>query len=328
MNINYNVLWIDDSDDFIESTIELIEETIAANQMVNNIKTYNGFDQFRKCELDNFDVDIFNLYDQILIDYALSGSTGDEIIKEIRARNIFTDIIFYSSNYETMLQEMQNKGQLDGVFFSKREDLTSAVNNVIKKNLKREYNIANIRGIIMDGTSEFDFICRTVSIALFDKLEPSKQKQILDKTAEFVKNAEDKSRGNFKGLSDLLQKNGKKFLKEAIFSVDYVMDNKDRYALMSLIVRQFKFGAEFNDNFAQEYYDKLIKPRNDLAHNKLYYGDCKKKLHIAKKREQSACQYPCTECVSKYDIAQCEKIRSYIYNYFLMLSNLNKNIDD
>lgn len=328
MNINYNVLWIDDSDDFIESTIELIEETIADNHMVHKITTYNSFEQFIKGELENFDLEVFNLYDQILVDYALSGSTGDEIIRSIRARNIFTDIVFYSSNYESMIQEMRNKGQLDGVFFAKREDLTSAINSVIKKNLKREFNIANIRGLIMDGTSEFDFICRTVSMFLFEKLDKEKQKEILAEASAYVKNAEDKSLSNFKNLSELLQKNGKKFLKDALFSVDYVMDNKDRYALMSLIVRQFEFGVEFNDTFAQEYYDNLIKPRNDLAHNKLYYGDCKKKLHIARKREQSACNKRCSECVSKYDIEKCEEIRSNIYKYFLLMSNLHKNIED
>ena len=48
-------------------------------------------------------MDTFNLYDQILVDFALSGSTGDEIIREIRGRKIFTDIVFYSSNYQSMI---------------------------------------------------------------------------------------------------------------------------------------------------------------------------------------------------------------------------------
>lgn len=261
-----------------------------------------------------------------MVDYALSGSTGDEIIKSIRERNIFTDIIFYSSNYASMLEEMKNKGQLDGVFFAKREDLTGAICNIIKKNLKREYNIANIRGLIMDGTSEFDFICRTVSLALFDKLNDQTAHDVLEKAAEYIKNAEEKSKNNFKTLSNLFKEDGKKFLKKALSGVEYVMDNKDRYAILSLIAKQFDYGREFNEEFAQQYYDSLIKPRNDLAHNKLYYGECKKKLHIAKTRDESSCNSRCAHCASKYDIVRCEEIRSEIFNYFQVLNDLNKKL--
>ena len=43
MNIVYRILWIDDSDDFIESAKELIEQTIEANHMVPKIKIYSSF---------------------------------------------------------------------------------------------------------------------------------------------------------------------------------------------------------------------------------------------------------------------------------------------
>ena len=327
MNINYKLLWIDDSDDFVESTEELIKQTIRECHMVPEIKVYNTFEQFKIGELDNFELDAFNMFDQILVDYALSGSTGDEIIRAIRSQNIFTDIVFYSSNYDSMINDMKEKGQLDGVFFARRENLTSAISNIIKKNLKREYSVANIRGIIMDSTSEFDFICRTVSVALYDKLSPEKKKEVFERALSFVNNAEEKSKGNFSDLSYLVSiKNDKKFLKEALFNVEYVMDNKDRYELLSLIVKEFEFGENFTDSFAQEYFVNLIKPRNDLAHNKLYYGDCRKKLHIAKKREQSTCNHDCENCTSVYDINKCEEIRAKIYDYFLLLSNLNNNV--
>lgn len=327
MNINYKLLWIDDSDDFVESTEELVDQTIRENHMVPDIKVYNTFERFKMGELDNFDLDVFNMYDQIIVDYALSGITGDEIIRAIRSRNIFTDIVFYSSNYDTMIAEMKKKGQLDGVFFAKRENLTSAISNIIKKNLKREYSVANIRGVIMDGTSEFDFICRTVSVALYDKLSPEKKREVFEKALSFVNKAKEKSEGNFSSLSSLVdRKNDKKFLKEALFNVDYVMDNKDRYEVLCLILKEFEFGESFEDSFVQDYYFNLIKPRNDLAHNKLYYGDCRKKLHIAKKREQSACNHDCEKCASVYDINRCEEIRAKIYDYFLLLNNLNDRV--
>ena len=55
-----------------------------------------------------------------------------------------------------MQNEVKAGDQLDGVFFSRRENLTGVIDRVIKKNRKREYSISNIRGLIMDSTSEFD----------------------------------------------------------------------------------------------------------------------------------------------------------------------------
>lgn len=326
MNTMYKMLWIDDSEDFIETAQELIEDSVKQNNMIPHLSIYSQFKDYKENELDNFDVEIFNLYDQIIVDYALSGTTGDVIIRDLRSRNVYTDIVFYSSNYETMKQEMKNNAELlDGVFFSTREDLTSTVDKIIKKNLKREYNIANIRGLIMDSTSEFDYICRTTTLALFDKLSDDKKEIIVDKAKEFVGNAESNSKNNFSKLSS---KNGSKFLKAAMESVDYVMSNKDRYAIMSLVVREFDSDATWNETFSDKYQLELIKPRNDLAHNKLFYGNCKKKLHIAKKKQILQCNENCDECSSKYSIEKCEDLRKLMFYYHQLLNDVSKKVDN
>ncbi len=325
MNTMYKILWIDDSEDFIETAQELIEDSVKQNNMIPHLSIYSQFKDYKENELDNFDVDVFNLYDQIIVDYALSGTTGDVIIRDLRSRNVYTDIVFYSSNYETMKIEMKNNDELlDGVFFSTREDLTSTVDKIIKKNLKREYNIANIRGLIMDSTSEFDYICRTTTLALFEKLSDDKKEIIVNKAKEFVGIAESNSKNNFSKLS---AKNGSKFLKDAMESVDYVMNNKDRYAIMSLVVREFDSDATWNETFSDKYQTELIKPRNDLAHNKLFYGNCKKKLHIAKKKQILQCNENCDECSSKYSIEKCEDLRKLMFYYHQLLNDVSIKAD-
>ena len=193
MNTTYRLLWIDDDDDYIVSAIELIEGAVREHKMFPTIKTYSVFSEYQKCELENFDIDVFNLYDLIIVDYALSDTTGDKLIRDLREHNIFTDIVFYSSNYKAMQDEVKKGDQLDGVFFARREDLTSVIDKVIKKNLKREYSISNIRGLIMDSTSEFDFICRTTTLALYEKLSEEKKQSIETKAKEFVLGAKKKS---------------------------------------------------------------------------------------------------------------------------------------
>ncbi len=325
MNTVYKMLWIDDGDEFVEMTQDLVEDIVRQNNMISNLTIYNTFEEFEKKELDNFDVEIFNLYDQILVDYALSETTGDKIIRELRKRNIYTDIVFYSSNYDKLKEELKSSDEhLDGVFCSPRENLTSSVDKVIKKNLKREYNIANIRGLIMDSTSEFDYICRTTTLELYSKLSATKQQEIVAKTKEFVSNAEVNAARNFGKLSKI---DGFKFMKDVLGATEYVMNNKDRYAVMALVVREFDDNPLYGDDFSEKYQADLIKPRNDLAHNKLFYGECQKKLHIAKEKQVLSCDKQCENCKSKYSIENCEELRQKIFDYYLLLTEISKKAD-
>ncbi len=325
MNTRYKILWIDDSPDFIDLTQELIEETVRQNNMTPELVIYSEYEEYQHRELDGFDKDIFNLYDQIIIDYALSGTTGEIIIRDLRRRNIFTDIVFYSSNYETMRDNLKQSDQLDGVFCASRENLTSAIDRVIKKNLKREYNIANIRGLIMDSTSDFDYICRTTTIALFEKLPPEKQQYIIDTAMEYVLETKQNSQSTF---DTLCKKRGESFLKAVMESVDFVLSNKNRYEIMSLVVKEFDFDPAFGDSFAETYKNDLITPRNNLAHNKLYYGACQKKIHIAKKKEPLECDRNCESCKSKYSIETCEDLRKRIFHYYTLLNGLDEKADE
>ena len=110
-------------------------------------------------------------------------------------------------------------------------------------------------------------------------------------------------------------------------SVEYVMSNKDRYAIMSLVVREFEDDSTWDDTFADNYQNDLIKPRNDLAHNKLYYGSCQKKIHIAKKKQQFICNEDCENCTSKYSMESCEELRKLMYYYHQLLNQISIKTD-
>ena len=320
MNIQYKILWIDDDPEYVESAREHVEKIVRENKMEPVLKIYNDYETYQQEEMASFNEDVFNLYDQIVIDYALSGTTGDKIIKELRNKQIYTDIVFYSSNYVEMSEELRKNEMLDGIFWADRRDINSTIYNVIKKNLKREFSIANIRGLIMDSTSEFDYICRTTTVALFDSLSGAKKNEVIERARAYAKNAEESSQEAF---SKLRAAEGKKFLKDAMTSVDYVMANRDRYALMAMVVDAAYSDSGIHEQFADQYASDLIKPRNDLAHSKLYYGACQRKLHISKKLETHECDRNCAECKSKYGIEECEQIRQKIYEYYQMFEALN-----
>ena len=325
MDMTYKILWIDDAEDYVDSTKELVVQAIQNRFMDADIESYSDYDEFKSEKLENFDATSFDFYDLILMDFALSGTTGDAVIRELRSKEIYTDIVFYSSDKENMESSLKNSDQLNGVFLADRANLLEIIGRVVQKNLKREYRISNIRGLIMDSTSEFDYICQSTTIALFEKLSSEQQDVIVRKAKEYVESAASKSGQNFEGLN---KKVGKSFIKNAIQSVEYVMDNKDRYALMGLIVKFFDDGPIAQEDFSQKYSDELIKPRNKLAHAKLVYGKCHQKLHPIKNRSIPSCDGKCDSCSNEYDMEKCESLRAAIYNYYKVFQNIEKKTNE
>lgn len=325
MDMTYKILWIDDAEDYVDSTKELVVQAIQNRFMDADIESYSDYDEFKSEKLENFDATSFDFYDLILMDFALSGTTGDAVIRELRSKEIYTDIVFYSSDKENMESSLKNSDQLNGVFLADRANLLEIIGRVVQKNLKREYRISNIRGLIMDSTSEFDYICQSTTIALFEKLSSEQQDVIVRKAKEYVESAASKSGQNFEGLN---KKVGKSFIKNAIQSVEYVMDNKDRYALMGLIVKFFDDGPIAQEDFSQKYSDELIKPRNKLAHTKLVYGKCHQKLHPIKNRSIPSCDGKCDSCSNEYDMEKCESLRAAIYNYYKVFQNIEKKTNE
>lgn len=325
MDMTYKILWIDDAEDYVDSTKELVVQAIQNRFMDADIESYSDYDEFKSEKLENFDATSFDFYDLILMDFALSGTTGDAVIRELRSKEIYTDIVFYSSDKENMESSLKNSDQLNGVFLADCANLLEIIGRVVQKNLKREYRISNIRGLIMDSTSEFDYICQSTTIALFEKLSSEQQDVIVRKAKEYVESAASKSGQNFEGLN---KKVGKSFIKNAIQSVEYVMDNKDRYALMGLIVKFFDDGPIAQEDFSQKYSDELIKPRNKLAHAKLVYGKCHQKLHPIKNRSIPSCDEKCDSCSNEYDMEKCESLRAAIYNYYKVFQNIEKKTNE
>ena len=323
--MTYKILLIDDAEDYVDSTKELVVQAIQNRFMDADIESYSDYDEFKSEKLENFDATSFDFYDLILMDFALSGTTGDAVIRELRSKEIYTDIVFYSSDKENMESSLKNSDQLNGVFLADRANLLEIIGRVVQKNLKREYRISNIRGLIMDSTSEFDYICQSTTIALFEKLSSEQQDVIVRKAKEYVESAASKSGQNFEGLN---KKVGKSFIKNAIQSVEYVMDNKDRYALMGLIVKFFDDGPIAQEDFSQKYSDELIKPRNKLAYAKLVYGKCHQKLHPIKNRSIPSCDGKCDSCSNEYDMEKCESLRAAIYNYYKVFQNIEKKTNE
>lgn len=63
------------------------------------------------------------------MDYELRGTMGNILIKKLRQFDIYTDVVFYSGNYNKMVKALYNideKGMniepVDGIYFSDRKE--------------------------------------------------------------------------------------------------------------------------------------------------------------------------------------------------------------
>lgn len=325
MNTNFKILWIDDSRDYYESTEELIEMQVRRNSLNPSIRFFDDYEEFRQIELENFDEEIFSKYDLLIVDYALSEITGIDIIKELRRRQIFTDIVFYSSELNKMKEEVKNGDLLDGIFFADRKDLTTAVNNVIVKNLRREYSIANIRGLIMDSTSEFDYICRITAVDLFEKLSEVAQDEVETQLRTFVEAANKRSADTF---AELKSKTGRKYVRHVMNSTDYVINNADRYSILNLILQRSGLFPDVQNELDKNYSKDVIIHRNKLAHSMLFYGECQKKLHITKVRQKLRCDMKCDACKAAYDLQTCECLRKKLFEYYSLFQRIDKRTSE
>ncbi|BCU90072.1 transcriptional regulator [Yersinia pseudotuberculosis] len=155
MSIEFKILWIDDSADYLESlNIDLVGKHI--NEQGFKVKF-----EFRITDED-IDMDVDGLkYDLIVIDYNLvndGSKTGASVIRSVREKNCLTEVIFYSAKSISILRKVAFDQELEGVFFSSRDadSLLSKICTVFDLKIKRLIDLDNIRGLVMSGVADID----------------------------------------------------------------------------------------------------------------------------------------------------------------------------
>lgn len=164
MKLDYKILWLDDKirsvvlTDYEDDIVDLKEYIISL-----------GFDEtidFVRTEEELFSkLDEVGEYDLIMTDYHLDetkGNTrnGDDIIKTIRERDIFTEIMFYSAQ-----GEVKDTDRLDRITFFESyrvlgddhyEKIFRKAKELIELTVSKFQNIVTMRGMIMHETSSLD----------------------------------------------------------------------------------------------------------------------------------------------------------------------------
>ncbi|HIP33691.1 MAG TPA: hypothetical protein EYG89_02930, partial [Bacteroidia bacterium] len=157
MKLEYKVLWIEDTPKSIRRDKRLIKsyvEDLGFDFEVNEITNFIDFEQ-------NIGYKNTAEYDLLLVDLDLGNQEtkdeGESIIRKIRDEKVYTEIVFYSSQYEE-LQKKLSEHFVEGIFTSSREELKDKVEQIIDVTIKKTQDVNNLRGLIMAEVAELDRI--------------------------------------------------------------------------------------------------------------------------------------------------------------------------
>lgn len=265
MNTEFKILWFEDEPTWYNMEKNRIENILKSHCLKLLIERRKG---------DNFDIKSVtsNDYDLILMDFKLAnGNTGDLIASSLRENNILTDILFYSSEEETMLQTITTKNpMIDGVYLTKRdfEIFTEKVEKLIEKIVRRSEDIVNLRGFVLDNTSSFEQRIKEIINDCWKKFDANEKKVLkdsvlkkLDEKLDKVSNETDELKLSSNIVEDANKNN---YLLTTYDRLDVFQD-----AIKILFTSYGLSPSTYYSDIKNYYCDKINSYRNKLGHIKI-----------------------------------------------------------
>ena len=167
MKLIYKILWIEDQMNSIRGRKRVISNYIRDEKgfelEINEILT---FEQFK----ETVGFESLKDYDLVLVDLNLDddeSGDGNKIIEEIRDNDIYTEIIFYSSHYEHLINLLK-ENRTEGIFTSERNQIDTKAKKIIDVTLHKIQDVNNLRGLIMAEVAELDRLKKNI-IQKFNK---------------------------------------------------------------------------------------------------------------------------------------------------------------
>lgn len=258
MNNSFNILWFEDNKTWYKMASRNVEVSLQKHYLKPNIQNENSQKSF------NISMLLSNKYDLILMDYKLiDGTTGNQIISEIRRANILTDILFYSSDENGMNNAVKEAiPDIDGIYITKREHsvFSKKVELLISKIVRRSEDIVNLRGMVLDATSKFEKILTDFLPKLWDSANEENRGKIIsivnNKILLHCKNWLEEQKLDFEENKDF-----KKLNNSRLFSMN------DRLTIISEFCKEIDINLKLNDEYFKNYYIKQLGSfRNKLGH--------------------------------------------------------------
>ncbi len=305
MRLDYNILWFED----IKSSFDTKKKIVQA--IVEDL----GF-AFPEPQLeingDNIDNIQFDDFDLIIVDLNLGKEKGSALIDRIRNHDVYTEVVFYSSEGEKAVREELRNFEIDGVYCAGREndDFEEKVTKVIKTTVKKVQDLNNMRGLIMAETSDIDSKMHEIIQVILQKYPQDIHNPLIDKI--------------FKEVGSSIKEKSEKYTKwEKARNISKLMgdtlmfDASKKLGAVQHIIETIEhdiFHPHREGKFAESYKGEIGETRNVFAHVSVVVEEGVKKLKSKNKEVVFTDQY-------------CKDVRDTLRKYTTLLDQIKSIIE-
>jgi len=258
MRIDFNVLWVDDQPDRINSLISAIERQMEAEGFHFNPALCKSPDELTGKiaeEVFNDEVDL------VLVDWDLGAQLqGQDIIEAIREKVPYKDVVFYSAQtpVSTLRQLVYEKG-IEGVYCASREELVEEVLGVFESLVKKVLDLDHARGIVMGATSDIDHMVNECLNTMHKLLDETGQQEMIDESMSRITESMD-------NLTQRVAELKNAPTMAALFDAYMIFTANDRLRVLTrLLNKQFKKHVATRPSVTK-YIGTVVPGRNKLGH--------------------------------------------------------------
>lgn len=169
MKTDFPIVWVDDNKPFVESLTAPLNDWVEEHGFELKVDYYKSSAGIVG-DLRNKEVEL------VIVDLNLPGKKGDKIIEEIRAKQYYHDIIFYSQGG---IPHDSFTTPPDGVFFVDRTDAKQRIKDLIKLKIRRASDLATLRGWIVADAIELEQTLGRVLSKCFHDMEAMFHRRVL-----------------------------------------------------------------------------------------------------------------------------------------------------
>jgi CheY-like chemotaxis protein len=205
----------------------------------------------------------YDEYDLLIVDLNLAGTKGPALIDKIRHNeNIFTEVIFYSSEGEKAVRDALKEYEIDGAYCADRgEDFEDKARRVIKTTVKKIQDLNNMRGLIMAETSDIDATMFQIISNVIEKNTNGISQSVIDFIFDSVGKKVKSKKDAFDGY--LRNQNIKQVIKDNV-----MFDSSEKIKAVQFIINAIdhELTNPHKDEVFSTSYSALKKTRDLLAH--------------------------------------------------------------
>ena len=307
MRIDYRIFWVEDDNSWFNTNRELFEDTLDDEGFLLKCDRARSFEEVE----EKIVKDGLHYYDILLIDLKLNNNTeeyGNKVIELIRGKDIYTDIIFYSSAIDRV-HEIMRTHELEGVYTASRSDLEMKFEKVVKTTIRKIQEVNTMRGLLMAETSDLDqLMLEIITKSLRTDLKDHLEKYILTKI-------QDTAKANLKlatASESLIDKVTSRIFTSAhkakVIGEICKKRKIDLATLDGILYKQ-------NESFYKNYDERVLSPRNIFGHVKEVDLNGRKVL----RSKQS-------DKVEEFTEERCADIRKLLIRYRKLLEGIHNEV--